>query len=169
MSKLKFESRLLFADNAFSPAGPELVQTIDVAAEWRDSLSDAEAAGALAAKQYDNWATDISVDLRATTGLKGEAIGLQTVRTIAVAIVKTAADVTGSVSITLPQFGITSGAINIGNMAAAIAATPVGGVIHFLSGFNAGGMAVGATNIAVDFTSPVGFAVKLIAIGDVAD
>lgn len=171
MSKFLFSASSLLDFNGFVSTGsqPTVPFLLEMTSEAKDALSDDSKDNYLVFKEYRNRTIDVTVDLTSTTGAAGEAVALQSVRFAQVAIIKTAETVTGTVAITIPQFGITSGTLNIGNMAAALAATPIGGVIHTLIGYNAGGIAVGATADTVDFTSPVGFAAHILYIGDKVD
>jgi len=169
MSKFIFSTSALLDYNAFDPAGsrPRLNISLETRAEARDALDNDSLTNGLVFKEYKNRTTDVSVQLSATTGVALEDIAFQTVRFAQVNIVKTATVTTGTVSITIPQFGITSGTLNFGSTN--YDDLPIGAVLHSLSGYNAKGVAVGATAVTADFTTPVGFAANILYIGDTAD
>lgn len=163
MSAFRFKLEALFSDSDVSVtiAEPILHSFLSQA-----QIKDADTS-LLGGSSVEITATT-SLAIGSLTGVKGESVALQSVRGLYLAVVKTADIVSGSVALACQEVGISSTTRNLS--AARAQALPVGAIIMQYFAFDEIGVSdLSGADLVATLTSPVGFKVIALLVGDLAD
>lgn len=163
MSKFSFKLEALFEDSDLSSTVQENIKH----ALLSQGLIKDEETSFVAGTSLKITSTT-SLNLGALPGVKGETVSLQSVRGLYLAVVKTAAAVSGSVALACQEAGISTATRNLS--ASRAQSLPVGAVIMQYFAFDEIGVAdLSGADLVATLTSPVGFEVVALIVGDLAD
>lgn len=113
------------------------------------------------------YTTDISLNLASVQCVTGATVEMSSVSALKIEIIKTAATTSGTVAITCATLGVSSTTVNMGSGVYLTASR--GETVWSLAFATVDTKAVGTSpHVGLDFTSPVGFKVRVSVYGTLA-